>query len=85
MSPRISNVRWMSIMPEFTIKKRVDAFIDYTTTVEADTASEAAEKARKSEGGYDWEADGEHEFDARLFVALDESDNEIEETRTGDF
>jgi hypothetical protein len=67
---------------KFTIRKRVDAYIDYTTEVEAESAKEAVELAQYNESAYPWEPDGDAEFDARVFVAVDEDGNEIEGTET---
>jgi exonuclease VII large subunit len=70
-------------MPTFTVKCRVDAFIDYVAEVEAETPEEAAEIA--GDGDHKWERDGEQEFDAHVYVALDKNGNEIEGTQCGDF
>jgi len=72
-------------MPTFEVKRRVDAYIDYVAEVEADTPEEAAELAREDEGSYKWEAFGEAEFDARIFITLDKNGQEIGSTQCGDF
>jgi hypothetical protein len=72
-------------MPKFRVLRRVDAFVDYVAEVEAETAAEAADSASDDEGAYEWEETGTHQFDARLFVTLDENNNEIEATQRGDF
>jgi hypothetical protein len=73
------------MMPKFQVLRRVDAFVDYVAEVEADTAEEAAENASDDEGAYVWQEIDTHQFDARLFVTLDENGSEIEATQRGDF
>lgn len=70
-------------MPTFTVLSRVDAYVDYITDVEADTAEEAVDLAY--DGGPDvvWEPYGVVEFDARRVVALDADGEEIESTVRG--
>lgn len=72
-------------MPLFTVLRRVDAYVDYTATVEADNAEDAALLAEESEDDYTWEELGPVMFDARGYVTLDAEGDEIEATRTGDF
>jgi hypothetical protein len=72
-------------MPKFTVLCRIDAFADYVAEVEADDAEEAALLADDDHGRYKWKHAGTHEFDARLYVTLDENGDEIEETQVGDF
>lgn len=72
-------------MPTFTVLCRIDAYADYVAEVEADSAEEAAMLARENHGDYKWEHDQTLEFDDRYYVALDENDEQIEATRTGDF
>ena len=72
-------------MPTFTVLRRVDAFVDYTAAVEADTPEEAAELAHEDESSYQWQEAGPVEFDDRLFVTLDKDGEEIEATQVGDF
>ena len=48
------------------------------------SAKEAAELADWQPGSYTWEPQGTCEFDARLYVTLDESGAEIESTMVGD-
>lgn len=64
-------------MPTYTVLSRVDAYVDYVTEVEADTAEEAVDLAY--DGGPDivWEPYGVVEFDARRVVALDDEGDEI--------
>lgn len=71
-------------MPKFTVLSRKDAFVDYTTEVEAADA-EAAVALVDQGSGFTWEERGVVEFDARLLVALDEDGQEIEGTERGDF
>lgn len=68
----------------FEVLCRVDAYADYVTVVEADTAAEAAELARDDPWGYKWEHRGTAEFDDCLYVTLDRDGWEIEGTETGD-
>jgi hypothetical protein len=72
-------------MPIFTVLRRVDAFIDYTTEVEAANPKEAALLARETAGSLVWKAEGEHEFEAEVFIALDALGKEIPESEFGDF
>lgn len=69
----------------FQVLRRVDSYVDYVASVEADSAEEAAQLASEAEDEYNWEAWGPSEFDARTFVALEEDGTEIESTRCGDF
>jgi hypothetical protein len=71
-------------MPMFTVRRRVDAYVDYVAEVEADSASEAAELANDDESQFQWEEEGPCEFDARLFVTLDANGHEIDGTQVGD-
>jgi hypothetical protein len=72
-------------MPKFTVLRRVDAYVDYVTEVEANTPQDAVETARESDGQFAWEEIGTQQFDARGFVALDEDGDEIDSTARGDF
>jgi hypothetical protein len=72
-------------MPVFTVRRRVDAFIDYTTEVEASSAKEAAELARKDATRLSWKQEGEHEYDAEAFIALDANGDEIADSECGAF
>lgn len=72
-------------MPVFQVLRRVDAFVDYVASVEADSPDEAAAKADADETLFDWEEVNISEFDARMFVALDDSGDEIDGTQRGDF
>jgi hypothetical protein len=70
-------------MPKFTVLCRQDAYIDYVATIEADTAEAAAWAANEAPGDYKWRRQGEAEFDAALYVALDEDGSEIAGTECG--
>ncbi len=70
-------------MPKFTVLRRQDAYVDYTAEVEAETAEDAAWIANESFDRFRWEKQGVAEFDAALFVTLDEDGEEIEGTECG--
>lgn len=67
-------------MPTFTVRRRVDAFVDYVAKVVADTPIEAAELAEQEDGDITWTHDGVCEFDDRIFITLDAQGFEIAET-----
>jgi predicted phosphoribosyltransferase len=70
-------------MPRFKVLCRVDAFVDYTTEIDATTAEEAAEIAYRND--QNWTFEGVQEFDGRLVVTLDADGVEIGSTARGDF
>ena len=70
-------------MPLFTVLSRKDAFIDYTTVVDAGDAEAAAALVHEG-SGFTWEERGVVEFDARRVVTLDADGEEIESTARGD-
>jgi hypothetical protein len=70
-------------MPTFMVLSRVDAYVDYITEVEADSADEAAELAYEGDPSVIWREQGIVEFDARHVVALDADGSEIESTARG--
>lgn len=72
-------------MPLFTVRRRVDAYVNYVAQIEADSAADAAEMASDDEAAFTWEEDGTDEFDARLFIALDDDGAELEDTEVRDF
>ena len=73
-------------MAKFNVLCRVDAYVDYVAEVEADDAAEAAQLANHDlSGHYKWEERGTQEFDARLYITLDENGEEIDGTQAGDF
>ena len=71
-------------MPTFKVRRRVDAYVDYVTEVEADDPQEAAELAKDDESAFEWEEEGPCEFDARIFIALAADGSEIDGTECGD-
>jgi hypothetical protein len=71
-------------MPLFTVKRRVDAYVDYVTQVRASNAQEAAELASVDECGFLWELYDQQEFDARIFITLDVDGCERAETEVSD-
>jgi len=71
-------------MPKFSVRRRVDAYVDYVARVEANTPAEAAELANDDEAAFEWECEGPCEFDARLFITLDAEGYEIDGTQVGD-
>ncbi len=73
-------------MPTFQVLCRVDAFVDYVAEVEAEDAEEAAQIASSDpRSRHKWEERGTEEFDARLYITLDENGDEIDGTQAGDF
>lgn len=71
-------------MPLFNVRRRVDAYVNCIAAVEAECAADAAEIASDNEDAFTWEEDGIDEFDARLFIALDEDGSELENTEVRD-
>ena len=69
---------------KFTVRRRVDAYFIQEAEVNASSAQEAAQLARKDEDHYKWGEGDTETFDARVFVTLDDEGNEIEATATGD-
>ena len=72
-------------MPTFTVRCRVDAYVDYRATAEAETPEEAAQLADDHPERYKWTAEGPVEFDARGYVTLDADGDEIDGTQVGYF
>ncbi|HTK36722.1 MAG TPA: hypothetical protein VL358_15740 [Caulobacteraceae bacterium] len=70
-------------MPRFTVLCRRDAYVDYTARVDADTAEDAAWIANEQFEEQSWVRRDVSEFDACLFVTLDEEGAEIEGTECG--
>jgi len=70
-------------MPKFTILSRVDAYVDYTTEVEADSLEEAVDLAYDGDTSITWKEQGVIEFDDRHVVALDANGDEIESYARG--
>lgn len=71
------------VMPKFTILSRVDAYVDYTTEVEAKSLEEAVDLAYDGDASIKWKEQGVVEFDARHVVALDANGDEIESYSRG--
>ncbi len=66
-------------MPIFKIISRVDAYVDYVTEVEAETAKEAVDLAYDGlKSNLKWVQRGVVEFDAAHVVLLDVNGGEIE-------
>ena len=65
-------------MPKFTILSRVDAYVDYTCEVEADSAEEAVDLVYYGSVEVEWEPAGTVEFDARRVSAIDENGDDID-------
>ncbi len=72
-------------MPRYRVLRRVDAFVDYCTDIEAASPEEAAALANWKEDNLVWKQTEIVEFDARLFVTLNQDGCEIESSKTGDF
>ena len=67
-------------MPLFIVRRRVDAYVSYVAEVRARNARNAAELASEDEAAYAWQEEATDEFDARLFITLDEEGFELEAT-----
>lgn len=65
-------------MPKFTILSRVDAYVDYTCEVEADSAEEAVDLVYDGDVKIDWKESGVTEFDSVRMSAIDEDGNDID-------
>lgn len=72
-------------MPVFKVRKRVDAFVNYVALVDADDAQDAANTAYDGFVDLEWKEEDVDEFDDCGVVTLDPDDNEMPETRRGDF
>jgi len=72
-------------MPTFNVLCRIDAFADYVAKVRAKDAKRAAELAEANHERYKWVHDQTQEFDARVYVTLDENNWPIDETEISDF
>ncbi len=70
-------------MPFFKVLRRVDAYVEYVAVVEADDARQAADFARDDPDEYRWRDKDVIEFDACLYVTLDDDGDEIPETAQG--
>jgi hypothetical protein len=65
-------------VPTFRILSRVDAYVDYTCEVEADSAEEAVDLVYEGHVKVAWENHGVTEFDAVRMSAIDEDWNDID-------
>lgn len=65
-------------MPKFTVLSRVDAYVDYTAEVEADTAEEAVDLVYEGLVKVEWKHQGVVEFDALRMSAIDGEWNDID-------
>lgn len=65
-------------MPKFTILSRVDAYVDYTCEIEAESLEAAVDLAYDGLEPVKWEERGVVEFDARRVLALDDEGEEDE-------
>lgn len=72
------SLRKESKMPKFTILSRVDAYVDYTCEVEADSAKEAVDLVYGYQIDVKWEPAGTVEFDAVRMSAIDENGDDID-------
>lgn len=66
------------LMPKFTVLSRVDAYVDYTAEVEADTAEEAVDLVYENLVKVEWKHQGVVEFDAVRMSAIDADGNDID-------
>jgi hypothetical protein len=83
LDPSALSPRQERAMPKFIILSRVDAYVDYTTEVEADSLEEAVDLAYDGDPSIKWKEQGVVEFDARHVVALDADGEEIERYSRG--
>lgn len=67
-------------MPLYTVRRRVDAFVDYLVEVEAEGPAEAAELAAQEDRDLAWRPEDVCEFDDRIFIALSADGDEIADT-----
>lgn len=65
-------------MTVFKILSRVDAYVDYTTEVEADSAEEAVDLVYEGLVPVEWTNQGVVEFDAVRMSAVDENGEDID-------
>lgn len=68
-------------MPKFKVLRRVDAWIDYVSEVDAATAAEASEIACARPANYVWARIGEEEFANAIVVTIDEAGGEVPDTQ----
>jgi len=65
-------------MPTFTILSRVDAYVDYTCEIDADSAEEAVDLVYMGDVKVTWRNEGVTEFDAVRMSAIDADGNDID-------
>lgn len=65
-------------MPTFTVLSRVDAYVDYTTEIEADSAKDAVDLVYEGLVSVEWKHQGAVEFDAVRLSAIDADGNDID-------
>ncbi|WP_426050563.1 hypothetical protein [Brevundimonas sp. SL161] len=65
-------------MPIFKILSRVDAYVDYTTEVEAGSAEEAVDLVYEGHVPVEWSSQGVVEFDAVRMSAVNEDGEDID-------
>jgi hypothetical protein len=65
-------------MPKFTILSRVDAYVDYTCEVEAESAEEAVDLVYMGDVKVAWTNHGVTEFDAVRMSAIDKNGEDID-------
>jgi len=65
-------------MPKFKVLSRVDAYVDYTTEIEADSAEEAVDLVYEGLVPIEWKHQGVVEFDAARMSAIDADGNDID-------
>jgi len=65
-------------MPKFTVLSRVDAYVDYTTEVEANSAEEAVDLVYEGHVPVEWTNHGVVEFDAVRMSAVNEDGEDID-------
>lgn len=67
-------------MPRYTVRRRVDAYVDYLAEIEAESPAAAAELAAQDEREFTWTSEDVCEFDDRIFITLSADGEELGET-----
>jgi hypothetical protein len=62
----------------FVVLSRVDAYVDYTAEVEAETAEEAVDLVYEGLVKVEWKQQGVVEFDALRMSAIDHNGDDID-------
>ncbi len=65
-------------VPKFTVLSRVDAYVDYTTEIEADSAEEAVDLVYEGHVAVEWTNNGVVEFDAVRMSAVSADGEDID-------